>query len=186
MAKKHLGTLTASSSSSLEFTSGITSSYTTLEFYFLNLHPSSDAVYLKFSASKDGGSNYDVNMRATFLEAKHDENDASGGGLSTGTLTYNTSLDMALGSYVLLSPPVGADSDQSVSGKLSLYIPSDDTVAEQFICETSTAAYNDYLHHVFVDGVCSTNTSGDTVNAVKFYMSSGNIDAGKIKLFGVS
>jgi hypothetical protein len=186
MAKKHLGTLTASSSSSLEFTSGITSSYTTLEFYFLNLHPSNDSVYLKFSVSKDGGSNYNVNMRSSFLEAKHDENDSSGGGLSTGTLTYNTSLDMSLGSYALLSPLIGADSDQSVNGKLSLYIPSDDTRAEQYSCETSTSAYNDYLHHTFVDGVCATNTSGDTVNAVKFYMSSGNIDSGKIKLFGVS
>lgn len=185
MAKKHLGTLTASSSSSLEFTSGITSSYTQLEFYFLNLHPSSDAVYLYFALSTDGGSNYNVNMNTGYSEAKHDENDASGGGLSTGTFGYNTSLDISLGSVAILSPLIGADSDQSINGKLSLYIPSDSTYAEHWVCETSAAAYNDYIHHSFINGYCYT-TSSTTVNAAKFYMSSGNIDAGKIKLFGVS
>ncbi|MEK9768335.1 MAG: hypothetical protein VW683_05370 [Betaproteobacteria bacterium] len=183
MAKKHLGTLTASSSSSLEFTSGITSSYQALEFYLLNLHPSTDAVYLYFALSTDGGSNYNVNMNTAFSELKHDENDTSGGGLSTGTFTYNTSLDVSSSRPAYLSPLIGADNDQSVNGKLSLYIPSDTTYAPSWTCETSTAAYTDYIHQCFVNASCS---AGSAINAVKFYMSGGNIDSGKIKLFGVS
>lgn len=188
MAKKHLATLTASSSSSLEFTSGITSSYQALDFYFLNLHPSTDSVYFRIAVSTDGGSNYNVNMSTGFSEAKHDENDASGGGVTTGTFSYNSSLDALYSSYANLSPLVGADSDQSVNGKLSLYIPDDPSYAEHWFCETSTAAYNDYIHHTFVNGICLTGTGASSarVNAVKFSMSSGNIDAGKIKLFGVS
>jgi hypothetical protein len=186
MAKKHLGTLTASSSSSLEFTSGISGSYTALEFYFLNLHPSNDSVYLYFALSTDGGSNYNVNMKTGYAEAKHDENDSSGGGLSTGTFGFNSSLAVSLASNALLSPLIGADSDQSVNGKLRLYIPSDSTYQEYWECETSAAAYNDYIHHSFTTGYCYTTSGGAGINAAKFYMSSGNIDSGKIKLFGVS
>jgi hypothetical protein len=41
----------------------------------------------------------------------------------------------------------------------------------------------DYCYDVFVAGYCNTTTA---IDGVQFSMSSGNIDSGTIKLYGVS
>ena len=180
MAKKLIATQTASSSSSLEFTSGLSSSYTTFLFYFLNLHPSNDGVNLRIAGSVDGGSNYNVSIKTVYGEAKQDE---SGG--TSATLGSVSSRATSYATNATLSADIGYDSDQSLNGILTLQIPSDSTYTEHWNCQTSCAAYNNYSHHTFVEGSFDTSTSS-TINAIKFYMSSGNIDDGKIKLFGVS
>ena len=55
-----LQTLTASSSSSLSFTTGIDSTFKIYRFRFINIHPSDNATRLKYNFSTDGGSNYNV------------------------------------------------------------------------------------------------------------------------------
>jgi hypothetical protein len=45
----HISTATASASASIEFTSGIDSTYKEYVFYFVNIHASSDAVNFSLS-----------------------------------------------------------------------------------------------------------------------------------------
>ncbi len=58
---------TASSSSSVSFTSGIDSTYKEYIFYFNNIHPSTDDTNFQFNLSTDSGSNYNVTKTTTYF-----------------------------------------------------------------------------------------------------------------------
>ena len=84
---------TASSSSTISFTSGIDSTYKEYLFIFNNIHPGTDAVKFKFNLSIYSGSNYNVTKTATNFYAGHTEADATGFGYDSGlspssNLTY--------------------------------------------------------------------------------------------------
>ncbi len=62
-----ISTQTASSSSTISFTSGIDSTYKEYIFKYYNVHPSTGAsLYMNLSA--DGGSNYNVTKHLLLLE----------------------------------------------------------------------------------------------------------------------
>ena len=82
---------TASSSSSVSFTSGIDSTYKEYIFIFNNLHLSNDNAQPSINFSIDSGSNYNVTKQTSFHRAEHDEGDS-------GTeLAYKTGRDLANG-----------------------------------------------------------------------------------------
>jgi len=169
---------TASGSASIDFTSGIDSTYPIYKFEFINIHPSVDDVYFQVNFSTDGGSNYNVTKTTTFFQAYHNEagNDSA--------LIYQSADDLAQStSFQNLNDRLGNDNDQSSSGYLSLFSPSSNTVVKHFMAESNRSHAVDYTNHQLIAGY------GNTVNpidAVKFQMSSGNIDAGTIKLYGIS
>ena len=74
------------------------------------------------------------------------------------------------------------DNDQSASGYLHLFNPADTTFVKHF-----TARINNYYTSGSADGYiagyCNTTTA---IDGVQFAMSSGNIDAGDICLYGIS
>src|SRR6056300_1235340 len=72
-----LSTQTASASASIEFTSGIDSTYDSYVFKFINIHPATDNVDLRFQASTDGGSTYGVTLTSSCFSAAHDEADTT-------------------------------------------------------------------------------------------------------------
>jgi hypothetical protein len=63
-----ISTQTASASASIDFTSGIDSTYDSYVFKFINIHPATDSVSFTFNMSTDGGSNYNVTKLLHFLE----------------------------------------------------------------------------------------------------------------------
>jgi hypothetical protein len=65
----HISTATASASASIEFTSGIDSTYKEYVFYFVNIHPATDDVDFSFNLSTDSGSNYNVSKNYNFFQA---------------------------------------------------------------------------------------------------------------------
>jgi hypothetical protein len=71
----HISTATASASASIEFTSGIDSTYKEYVFYFVNIHRSANT-FFAFNMSTDGGSNYNVAKTTTFFDAYHNESGA--------------------------------------------------------------------------------------------------------------
>jgi len=169
---------TASSSSSLSFTTGIDSSYKEYVFKFINIHPSTDDTRFVYQASINGGSNYNTTMTTTVFRAKHGE-DGSGGALG-----YRTARDQAQGtSYQQLSEAVGADNDQCISGKLNLFDPSNTTFVKHFISEAPATISNDNLEILYVSGYHNTTSA---INAVSFKFESGNIESGTIIMYGVS
>ena len=76
----------------------------------------------------------------------------------------------------------GNDADQCVSGSIFLFDPSSTTFVKHFISQFQEAHQLEYSIHGFIGGYINTTSA---VNAIKFSMSSGNIDAGKIKLYGI-
>ena len=108
-----ISTQTASSSSSLSFTSGIDSTYKEYIFKFINIHPATDAVSFQFNFSADGGSNYNVTKTTTAFLAYHGE----GGGY--GTLSGDSGYRLAQSTnYQDINERTGGDNDQGVSGYL--------------------------------------------------------------------
>ena len=173
---------TASSSSSLNITSGIDNTYKEYIFVFNNIHPAQDGTNgrLTFNLSIDGGSNYNVTKTTTFFEASHDE-----GGSSTN-LGYESGHDIAQGTgYQNLARSLGNDADHNLGGFLHLFDPSNTTFVTNFIATINTtfAGDPDYSAQSFVSGYANTTSA---VNAIQFKMASGNIDSGTIDLYGVN
>ena len=78
---------------------------------------------------------------------------------------------------------IGNADDESASGTLTLFAPSDTTFVKHFIATTNAYIYSDYTFNEFVAGYCNTTSA---INAVQFKMASNNIDSGVIKLYGIS
>ena len=173
----HIATQTASSSASLSFTSGIDSTYKEYIFYFVNIHPSGDGSQFLFNLSVDAGSNYNLTKTNTMFEGEHSE---SGG---NGTLNYITGHDIAQGTgNAKFTYNCGNDNDQSLSGQFFLFSPSSTTFVKHFLSVVSNSHNSDYIKNTYTAGYY--NTTSD-IDAVQFTYSSGNIDAGTIKLYGI-
>ena len=174
-----LSTVTASSSSTVSFTSGIDSTYKEYIFKFIDIHPASDSdVQFQFNGSADTGSNYNVTKTTTHFSAYHYEAD------TYTSVGYNTAYDLAQSTaFQTLSTSVGADNDQCGSGILHLFNPSSTTFAKHFISNVSFVQSDDVQRIDYVSGYFNTTSA---VDAVQFKVSSGNIDAGTIKMYGVN
>ncbi len=170
-----------SGSSTIAFTSGIDSTYPIYVFKFMSMHPSSEQE-LVMDFSSDGGSTYDKLYSTTFFRSAH--NDAG----TDGSVVYVTSRDLASsGSRPFLSVPIGTESDNSCSGEMYLFDPSNTTFFKHFLTKTNIYVADgsdagSYSQNSFVSGYAKTTSA---INAVKFEMDGGNIDAGTIKMYGI-
>ena len=165
---------TASSSASIEFTLG---SYKEYKFFFVNMHPATNNVEFEFNMSTDSGSNYNVTKTTTVIDAYHAESDAFSG------LDYGTADDLAQSTgFQTIAKNISNDNDGSFSGTLTLFNPSSTTYVKHFISNTNKMETGVTANFI-VAGY--GNTTG-AVDGIKFQMSSGNIDAGKILMFGIN
>jgi hypothetical protein len=175
----HISTATASSSASIEFTSGIDSTYKEYLFYFVNMHPSADSSFV-FQTSTDTGSSYGVTATTTHFRAYHIEDGAE------ALFGYQTSYDLAQStSDVTLAYTNSSDADNGCCGTLTLFNPSSTTFVKHFISDSSTMRNASPDASIRSVGAGYFNTTS-AVDAIQFKMSSGNIDAGQILLFGVN
>ena len=173
-----LSTQTASSSSTISFTSGIDSTYDEYVFKFINIHPNNDGDYFSVNFSADSGSNYNVTKTTTYFHGRHGEDG------SNAELAYQTSYDLAQGTGIQnLGEGVGGDNDQSINGTLHLFSPSNTTFVKHFMSRCANIRHNNQATDVFVAGYCNTTSA---IDAVQFKFNSNNIDSGVIKLYGIS
>ena len=176
-----LQTQTASSSASISFTSNIDSTYPIYLFKFINIHPATDGAEFTINFSTDSGSNYNVAKTTTFFVAYNAESESSSG------LTYIDSLDIAQGTGVAnIFYNVGNENDESASGTLHLFNPSSTTFVKHFM--STFNVYNNSGSNgnsVQVDVAGYGNTTS-AIDGVQFAMSSGNIDSGTIKHYGIN
>ena len=174
--------ITASSSASISFVDGSSSvvfddTYKEYLFTFNNIHPSAAATFT-FNVSIDSGSNYNVAKTTTFSMTQHPEND------SETSLSYDTDKDLAQGTgFQSLDLGSGTDNDNNLSGYLHLFDPSSTTFAKHFLSNTSCTHSQTYANHTHTAGYANTTSA---VDAVQFKMSTGNIDAGDICLYGIA
>ena len=175
--------LTASSSATLSFVDGtsdvvLDNTYKEYLFTFKDIHPATDDVHLSFNASIDSGTNYNVTKTTTNFRANHDE------GGSASDLSYRTGGDIAQGTgFQNIAAEVGNDNDQCAVGTLHLFNPSSTTFVKHFISRCNIYNASNYNRDDYVAGYFNTTSA---VDAVQFKMSSGNIDAGDICLYGIN
>jgi len=171
-----LSTQTASASASISFTSDIDSTYDSYVFKFINCHPATDNVQLEFNFSTDGGSSYNVTKTTTFFHAIHEETDGT-------ELGYKTAQDLAQStSYQQIISEQGNGSDESGSGTLQIFNPSSTTFVKHFISRVNCYFANNLSGDQYVAGYGNTTSA---IDAIQFRYSSGNIDDGIIKMYGV-
>jgi hypothetical protein len=173
---------TASSSSTISFVDGtsdvvLDNTYKEYLFTFNNIHPATDNASFSVNFSTDGGSNYNVTKTTTYFRAIHWENDTSAFGYDTGgDLAQSTDFQNII-------TVIGADNDQSGVGYMHLFNPSNTTFVKHFIVNAQKAHYLDISVNEYYAGYANTTSA---IDAVQFKMSSGNIDAGDICLYGIA
>ena len=174
-----ISTQTASSSSTIDFTSGIDSTYDEYVFRFYNFHPQNNAIRLKFNASDDTSSHsYDVVKTTTMFNAYHNEGD------STAALAYETGTDEAQSTgTIFLGNDTSNANDACMSGYLQIFNPSSTTYVKHFMSRAATLANGEYAVDTYKAGYFNTTSA---ITAIQFSASSGNIDSMVIKLYGIS
>ena len=173
-----LETQTASSSSTISFTSNIDSTYKEYILKYINIHPATDGVSFTFQTDTGTNTSYNQTVTTSFFQAIHAEGDGS------EEVSYNTGNDLAQStSFQILTENISSDNDHGVSGTLHLFEPSSTTFVKHFIANPQYTSASNLCMQTFVAGYFNTTTA---ITRLQFKMSSGNIDSGVIKLYGIS
>ena len=173
-----LATETASSSATISFTSSIDSTYKEYIFKFIDIHPATDLTNFLFQVDTGTNTSYNQTVTNTFWQAYHNE-----AGTSTG-LDYLSSHDEAqTTNFIDFCHYIGNGNDECIEGTLHLFDPSNTTFVKHFMSRMNSYNGNDYTSDYISAGYFNTTTA---LTRVQFKMESGNIDAGVIKLYGIS
>ena len=172
-----LSTETASSSSTISFTSDIDDTYKEYVFKFYDIHPATDGAYLTFQADTGTNTSYNQTITSTFFYAQHDEADTD------GSMAYATTRDLAQSTnFQPISLSINNDNDSNYAGTLQIFDPSSTTFVKHFISVSNEYGNGDLSYVSYAAGYFNTTTA---LTRFQFKMSSGNIDAGTIKMYGV-
>jgi len=175
--------LTASASATLSFVHGtdgvvLDDTYKEYIFTFNNIHPATDGASFQFNISIDSGSNYNVAKTSTSILYYHFESGSNSG------LQYDTNRDLAQGTgFQDITEQQDNDNDSSASGTLTLFNPSSTTFVKHFITDSTMVRDGAKIYSTKNAGYGNTTSA---VDAIQFKMSSGNIDAGDICLYGIA
>ena len=174
----------SSAAANISFVDGASSvvldgTYPIYKFVFINIHPATDGA--KFSVNfRDGGSSYDATKTTTMFRTYHQEDDGESSG---DRFAYEGGGDLAQSTGIQrLVSAIGNADDETYSGELFLFNPSSTTFVKHFISRGSSVHDASANQDSFVAGYCNVTAA---IDGVQFSMNSGNIDAGKIKLYGI-
>jgi hypothetical protein len=121
---------------------------------------------------------YNVTKTSTVIETYHNESGSSSGN------QYNTTFDIAQGTgFQSISGNIGNENDRTCAGQILLFEPSSTTFVKHYIANVQFYHSADFSINHLTAGYFNTTSA---IDAIQFKMSSGNIDAGTIKLYGVS
>jgi len=172
----------ASAAGSISFVDGasdvvLDSTYKEYIFYINNIHPATNGAHFTFQGSIDTGSNYNVAITSSAFSTEHNEGDSS------TDLSYQGGVDLAQGTgFQRITSSNSHSNDDNAAAILHLFEPSSTTFVKHFIITGNTVA-SAYTVGTRIAGYFN-NTSA--IDAIQFKMSSGNIDAGSISLYGVN
>ena len=175
-----LETKTASSDATLSFTSNIDSTYDEYVFKFYDIHPATQNAYLTFQVDTGTNTSYNQTITSTAFRTYHFEGDLN------AVLEYLTGNDRAQVTTFQHLNYIGNDNDMCAVGELKIFSPSSSTFVKHFIARVQTygdGGGQDLSEDWFTAGYINTTTA---ITRVQFKMDTGNVDAGTIKLYGVS
>ena len=167
---------TASGSASIEFTTGIDSTYPTYIIKLINIHPANDGPDFTMNLTTDG-TNFNVSKTTTVIECYSWEND------STPILLYRD-LDLANGTGEQnIAVGCGNDNDENICSVIHLFNPSSTTFVKHFLIDTQFTERQGLCFRQPVAGYANTTSA---ITGIRFKFASGNIDSGTFKLYGIS
>jgi hypothetical protein len=178
-------TLTADgSATTMSFVNGasdvvLDGTYDTYKFIITNLHPQTDQVTFSWQGSTDTGSSYGVSTTNTNTGFYHNESDSS------AAMEYHTGGDLSNSTSEIAlygNGSTGNDNDQNLSSEIILYSPSSTTYTKNYLVNNQHNERSDYLDVAKLAGYFNTTSA---IDAIRFSVSSGNIDAGTISLLGI-
>jgi hypothetical protein len=167
-----------------DITSGIDGTYDSYEFHFVNMHPANNASEFHFqvNASNDTGGGFDTSLiTSTAFDAWHFETEDGSDDYAFGYQAAHDLEQEAL--FQNLAYNIGNLDDECVSGVLTLYAPSSTTYVKHFTSVTNSTHQADIAVNLFTAGYINTALA---IPEIRFKFDTGNIDAGTIKMFGVS
>tara|TARA_Y100000310_G_scaffold149375_1_gene148656 strand:- start:3 stop:536 length:534 start_codon:yes stop_codon:yes gene_type:complete len=176
MAMTLITTNTSSGAATSSFTSSIDSTYKLYIFKYYDVNPATDNVSFSFQANASSQSGYNETMTTTTFRALHNEAD------DTAELSYAADDDQGQGTaFQGIALSIGNGADESASGELFLFNPSNTTYVKHFYGTSNVNRANDASQELFVAGYLNVTAA---ITNIQFKMSSGNFD-GTIKMYGV-
>ena len=165
---------TCSNTASVTYT--LSNAYNEYVFDCITINPVTDNVSIQFQVSNDG-TNYNKEIQSSFYVAYNTETG------SPTDLVYDGLHDQALGtSFQTIFKEVGNDADQACVVKLHLFNPASTTFVKKFYARGTGTLYHQYVQDQFTAGYINDTAA---MTSIRFQMSSGNINAGKIKMYGI-
>ena len=152
------------------------STYPVYKFVFTNIHPATDDVFFGHQMDVNGGSSYAQTCTNNMWYVRHGEGDSPSG------KDIYSSADQAQATAYNKMVQLGNDNDQSGAGELYIFNPSSTTFTKHFMSIMSGAHPSDQNMTIYSGGYYNTTNALDRL---QFTMSSGNVDAGTIKLYGI-
>ena len=175
--------LDASSSSTLSFVDGsdsvdLDNTYKTYYFKFINIHASGSSGDLVFQGNSAGGSGFNETITSTVFQSAHSEDNST-----NAEIGYTASADQAQGTgFQIISATVGNGNDECVSGEMWLFNPSNTTFVKHFMARTNVLHPSDISVERFTSGYFNTTSA---IDEIQFKLSDGNMDSGRIALYGI-
>lgn len=166
-------TITASASATVDFDSGINSTYKVYAVVIANALPATDGVNLYLRVSDDGGVTYEADA-SDYVWAL-DLLNTSGGETLAGA-AGDTEIEL------IDTLNQGNTTAEKISGIVYMFAP-DESAKTHFTWQLS--AFNNTVAFHWVSG-SGCSTAEVATNAIRFLYSSGNIASGTFKLYGWS
>jgi len=173
-----ISTSTASSSATIDITSGIDSTYKEYIFKFIDIHQATDGADFQFQVDTGTNTSYNQTITSMGILSYHQEDDSAA---ALGAHSGSAILHQETG-FQDLGRSLGNDNDQSLSGELHLFEPSSTTFVKHFMGVINEAANDNGTNQRFVAGYVNTTTA---ITRIRFKADSGNIDSGTIKMYGI-
>ena len=176
-------TLTASSSATVSFVNGssnvvLDSTYPiyVVKIISANIQTDNQDIVVNFSDDTSSHS-YNLTKTDTYFASLHTEADNDAG------LQYEAAEDTAQGTgFTVVTKEQANDADAGACSTIFLFNPSSTTFVKHYMMRSNWFQHNNYAQDAFKSGYINTTAA---VTAIQFKSTSGNIDSGTFKLYGI-
>ena len=166
----------------VDFTSGIDSTYAKYIFKFYNVQSTTNAESFGFQANASGQSGFNETITSIYFRQYNQENDGSTAAFGTQGASPSSQANGTV--YNNLIYAIGNEKDECGVGELHLYNPAGTTFAKMWHarCNSYAVGGNDLTYETMIGGYFNVTAA---ITQISFKMTSGNIANGTIKLYGV-
>ena len=143
----------------------------------LNYKSSTDGEGLAFQGTTNG-TDFNTQITSAHFSAFHLEDDSS------TSLAYNSAAELQNGTgFQPLTRNVGSGATEGTCGFIHLYNPSGTTHVKHFMARSQAHAANDNSYDNYCSGYFNTTSA---ITGIQFKATSGNLESGTFKLYGVN